>query len=386
MEARPLKADPAADINVITDQHSGHGDTKSTEKSTNTFWHFLNSSHNLIFVFAAIAAVIVCATFSSGCKKKTNVKDNSLIETRMKMGTIVTLTLYGGDDSTRRSAADAAFAEIDRVNAIFSDYDRNSEVSKLNRNPARRVVVSTELGNILHQSLDLCRTTDGAFDVTVRPLVVLWRKARETGKAPSDSEIQDAMKRTGCEKLTLDMKHKALLRSAGGMELDFGGNAKGYAANRAAAAIKRHGIDAALINAGGDITALGEKPGGKPWVMGIQNPRNPDDYVARIYLIDEAVTTSGDYEKYFQKNGKRESHIVDPRTGHGASETISVTVIAPDAMLADGLSTALSVLGPDDGIKLIEEKYPQAQALIITPDRQLHYSGDFKKYLSPGLR
>lgn len=332
-----------------------------------------------------LAALVVAVLGASGCRSGRTARMNTgkYEETKLLMGTTVTVTLYGEPDRDLKRAADAGFTEIEKQSSIFSRYDPDSELSHLNAKGAGTLPVSREMADMLARCLEICHATDGAFDMTVGPLSAVWRKARETSNAPTEPDIREAMERTGCDKLTVDVKNRTVTFATPGMSLDLGGIAKGYITERAADAIKNQGVTRALINAGGDITAVGVKPGGEMWTLGIQNPRVRGDYLAKVFIKDAAVVTSGDYEQYFEKNGKRESHIIDPRTGHGAAETISVTVIAPEAELADALATGLSVLGPDKGLALLERRFPQAQALIITPDKKLHYSPGFKKFMNP---
>lgn len=336
-------------------------------------------------------ALLILATVlaAAGCRRGAQPSGPAVYkDTQLLIGTTVTITLYGDDEHKLKRAAGAGFAEIERLNAVFSRYDPESELSKLNVKAARggTFPVSAELAGILDLCLELCRETQDAFDITVGPLSAVWREARESGKTPSDTEIREAMSKTGCARLSVDKKRSAVTFSAPGMSLDLGGIAKGYITESAMRVIEGHGVQSAMINAGGDITASGTKPGGDLWALGIQNPREPDDVLARVLLKDAAVATSGDYQQFFEKNGRRESHIIDPRTGHGAAETISVTVIAPDNTLADTLATALSVLGPEHGFEVLKKNFPQAHALIITPDKKLHYSPGFKKFMAEQYR
>lgn len=349
----------------------------------------LMNSHGLkLFKYISISTVLFAALLlagTSGCRgRSASPAPVQYKDTQLLMGTTVTITLYGDTREKLKPVADAGFAEIKRLSTIFSRYDPNSELSHLNELAARggTFPVSPEMATMLERCHDICLATGGAFDITVGPLSAVWRKARDTGQPPGELEILAAMGRMGCENLSVDASHRTATFVVPRMSLDLGGIAKGFITERAAQVIKNKGVSSALINAGGDITAVGEKPGGEPWALGIQNPRDPEDMIAKVLLKDAAVTTSGDYQQFFEKDGRRESHIIDPRTGHGAAETISVTVIAPEAELADALATALSVLGPDQGLKLLKDSFPQAKALIITPDKKLHYSPGFKEYIA----
>ena len=330
-----------------------------------------------------IIMIIAMALGAGGCRRH-EPAPAQYKDTRVLMGTTVTITLYGASEAELEQAADAAFAEIERLSAVFSRYDPESELSRLNREAVDGGTheVSPEMAAMLARCVALCHATGGAFDITVGPLSAVWRQARESGEPPAETHIRNALGKMGCDKIRVNMETNTVTLTVPGMSLDLGGIAKGFITGRAARVIADRGVSSALINAGGDMTALGDKPGGAPWALGIQNPREPGDVLATISLRDAAVTTSGDYEQFFEKNGKRESHIIDPRTGHGAAETISATVIAPLAERADALSTALSVLGPDQGMAMLEKEFPGVEALIITPDRKLHYSPGFKQYLA----
>ncbi|MFH1538956.1 MAG: FAD:protein FMN transferase [bacterium] len=335
-----------------------------------------------VVCLAAIAAAL--AAGGAGCSKRAE-EMRKYEDTRLKMGTFVTVTLYGEGEERLKEVGEAAFAEIDRVNSVFSLYDEGSELSRLNRREGGAVGVSDEMAEMIERSVEISRATGGAFDVTMEPLVHLWREARESGRRPGGRQIAEAKRKTGYKKLRIQGKSLVLSFLESGMSLDFGAIAKGYAVERAAGVVREGGVESGLVNAGGDIRAVGAKPGGGPWVLGIQNPRKRKSVLLKVFLKDAAVATSGDYEQYFEEEGKgrHESHIIDPRTGHGTRKTISVTVIAPDAALADALATALSVLGPVEGLEVLEKSFPLAEALIVTPDESLVFSKGFKRYTEP---
>lgn len=324
------------------------------------------------------AFVAALAVGASGCSKRAGAEKYE--DTRLKMGTFVTVTLYGEDRERLKEVGNAVFEEIDRVSAVFNVYDEESEVSRLNRAAGGTVEVSETMAEMVERSIGISRATGGAFDVTVGPLVMLWRRARESGEKPSEAEIKKAMESVGYDKLNLPIKTNRVRFEVTGMSLDFGAIAKGYAVERAAEVVRASGVESGLINAGGDIRAVGAKPGDAPWALGIRDPRKRRSLLLEVYLKDAAVATSGDYEQYLEGEGERESHIIDPRTGHGTRKTISVTVIAPDAALADALATALSVLGPVEGLEVLEKSFPEADALIVTPDKRVVYSPDFRKH------
>jgi thiamine biosynthesis lipoprotein len=297
----------------------------------------------------------------------------------MKMGTIVGVTVYGNDEARAQAALEAAYVEIDRIEKLMSRYSENSEVSRLNKTGLTPFKTSDELFMVIGESLKYSDMTEGAFDITVGPLMKVFRASLEKEKIPDENAVAKAASRVGFRKISLDSSAKTVTFESDGMEIDLGAIAKGYAADRAAAALKAVGAQSAIIDAGGDVLCIGSKPAEKPWTVALRNPRDPEDFLLKLAVKDLAVTTSGDYEQYFESNGNRFMHIMDPRTGKSATGCISATVIARTAMQADALSTSICVLGPADGIKLIEG-IDDVEALIVSKDRQLFRSSGFSKF------
>jgi FAD:protein FMN transferase len=266
---------------------------------------------------------------------------------QIHMGTQFTILLYASDVESATYAANAAFECVEKLDAIMSDYRETSELRRLCREPGQWVKVSRDLFRVLAESQRLARRTGGAFDVTVGPLVQLWRRARRRGEMPDSRHLARAIELTGYEKLNLNEKTRCARLEKPGMLLDLGGIAKGYAADEAIAALKRHGIKSALVAGGGDIVVSRPPPGARGWLIALASPDSsgeaPKDY---FLLCDAAVSTSGDKEQYVEIGGIRYSHIVDPRTGLGVMGVGSVTVKALTGAAADSLATAASVLGP----------------------------------------
>jgi FAD:protein FMN transferase len=286
--------------------------------------------------------------------------------TQTEMAIPVTIILYGGDISIASRAAKAAFERIHELNAVMSDYDPQSELRRLcdSSSAGSGVAVSDDLWQVLVHSQDLSTRSDGAFDITVGPVVRLWRRARQMKVMPTSQVLNKALDRVGYNLIRLDSKqHKVELLKAD-MRLDLGGIAKGYALDQAYIALKKNGIDRALIEAGGDIR-LGEPPPNKPgWRIGVAQIDAKGQPGIYLSLSRVAVATSGDTMQFVMIDGKRYSHIVDPKTGIGLTDRTQVTVIAPDGITADGLSTAVNVLGPAKGLKLIEST-PNTAAYIM---------------------
>jgi thiamine biosynthesis lipoprotein len=298
--------------------------------------------------------------------------------TRVEMAVPVRIVLYAPEDATATRAAEAAFSRIRQLNGILSDYDPQSELRRLSSATlpsegheagpsewaAKAVPVSEDLWRVLHQAQALSRRSGGAFDVTVGPVVRLWRRARRRHVLPSPQRLQAARKLVDYRLMRLDPRHHTVELLKPGMRLDLGGIAKGYAVDEALGVLRQRGISRALVDVGGDI-ALGDPPPGKTgWRIAIAR-LEADGPPSRVVLLSRAaVATSGDTWQYVEIGGRRYSHIVDPRTGLGLTDHSSVTVVAPKGIVADSLASAVSVLGPQQGLKLIENT-PGAAALII---------------------
>jgi thiamine biosynthesis lipoprotein len=272
------------------------------------------------------------------------------------MGTLFRIVLYAPDAPTASRASNAAFDRVSKLNDIMSDYRPGSELRSLCRaagGPPFKV--SEDLFRVLAASQELARRTDGAFDITIGPVVQLWRRARRRHELPGAVRLARARKLVGYERLRLDPKSRTAQLSTKGMLLDLGGIAKGYAADQALGVLKQQGIQSALVAAGGDIAVSAPPPGRAGWRVGIASLDSPEKPPLRfLSLRDAAVSTSGDAEQHVDIGGRRYSHIIDPRTGIGLTGRHSVTVIATDATTSDSLATAISVLGPERGLKLAE--------------------------------
>jgi len=282
------------------------------------------------------------------------------------MGTRFQIIVYARNAATASRASDAAFERIARLDDTMSDYNPGSELMSLcQRAGGPPVPVSDDLFQVLARSQVLAERTDGAFDITVGPVVRLWRRARRQHEMPAADELAHARELVGHEKLRLDPRNRTAQLLKKGMLLDLGGIAKGYAADQALAILKIHGIASALVVAGGEVAVSAPPPGRKGWRVGIAPLESPEKPPTRFLLLhDAAVSTSGDAEQYVELGGTRYSHIVDPRTGIGVVGRSSVTVVASDATTSDGMATAVSVLGPEQGLELLCST-PGTAALIV---------------------
>ena len=282
------------------------------------------------------------------------------------MGVPVKIALYTAEVEAANRAAKAVYARFAELNRIMSDYDPGSELSRLSRlSPHDKpVAVSEPLGFVLDRSQQLAEQTGGAFDVTVGPMVRLWRRARRNGELPSADRIQEAKAAVGFEQMKLDGARRAVRLMKPKMQLDLGGIAMGYAVDEGLKILRQRGITSAMIDASGDIGVGDPPPKNRGWRIGIV-PLKPDAPPSRYLLLaNAAVTTSGDTFQFVEIGGKRYSHIVDPKTGYGLTDHCSVTIVAPDCITADSLATAVSVLGPKAGLEFVERQ-PNVAALIL---------------------
>ncbi len=284
----------------------------------------------------------------------------------LHMGTLFRIVMFAPDEKTADTGAEAAFRRIIALEDIMTDYDPKSELMQLCHKPAGVPhPISAELYRILERSQKLARETDGAFDVTVGPMIQLWRKARKSHVLPAPEEVARASQAVGYKKLKLDPRTQTATLMATNMQLDLGGIAKGLAADEALKTLRSLGINRAMVAASGDI-ALGDPPPGKAgWAIGIASIDHPTQGLTEEVLLHNAgISTSGDTEQYVEIMGKRYSHIVNPKTGVGLTDRIGVTIIASNATDSDGTATAVSVLGAKKGLAYVDKR-PDLATLII---------------------
>lgn len=285
------------------------------------------------------------------------------------MGTIVEIIVADQNSSGQflNGAIKAAFEEIARVEDLLSRFKPQSDISRINAGAAvQPVTVSRETIALIAESAKFSRLSNGAFDITVQPLMQIWGFA-ENGRErlPSPEELKQARSKVGYQHIKIIDSRQSVSFAQPGMSLDLGGLAKGYAVDQAVAALKKRGIKNALINAGGDIYALGSRGKLKKWRIAVRHPRKKAAVLAVLELQDQAVATSGDYEQYIKAGGRRLSHIVNPGTGQPCADSpASVTVLAEDCLTADALATAVCVLGSKKGMDLIN-RLENSEAIIV---------------------
>lgn len=287
------------------------------------------------------------------------------------MGTIVQIKVSVGVNGNAKKvgeAIDRAFAEIARVESIFSVYDPASEISRINRlEKSETLKISAEAFYLIDKAMEYSVKTDGAFDITVKPLIDIWARAKAHGIVPSDEYIKYAMEKVDPSSVLLDRAGLTISFEKDGMALDLGGVAKGYAVDRAIETLKDNGIKDAIVNSGGDMYCLGARSKRQLWSVGIRHPRDSGSIFLELELRNKAIDTSGDYEKYYILDGKRYSHIIDPRSGRPIGDkVVSASVIADDAMTADILATTLCILGRD-GLSIIS-KIGGSDAVVISKE------------------
>ena len=287
------------------------------------------------------------------------------------MGTLFRIKLYAESEAQAQAGFRRAFARVAELDIMLSDYRPESELSKATRTSSRQAVpVSHDLFRILSASQTIAQQSGGAFDVTLGPLTHLWREARKQGAIPEPSAIQDALERCGFRKLHLDGASQSVTVDRTGMQLDAGGIAKGYAADEAIAALRAAGISRALVAASGDL-AFSDGPPGKPgWRVGIDSFDDAGQPFTRILVLaNAAVSTSGDTQQHLDAEGKRYSHILDPRTGMALTNQLTITIVASTGMEADAATKVVSILDQANGLAFVDSR-PGMSALIV--DRSQH--------------
>jgi thiamine biosynthesis lipoprotein len=290
-------------------------------------------------------------------------------DSRVSMGCVYTIVVYGHDLARLREAVAAALDEVDRIDRLMSHYKHDSELSRVNREAAKAPVkVDHELFDFIAECLRYSRESDGAFDITVGPLMKAWGFFRGEGRMPSEAELAEARSRVGYGRVILNQKDGTIFFDRAGVELDLGGIAKGYAVDRAVAVLKQCGVTSALLSAGGStIYALGAPPGKPAWEIEVQDPVDRDKIATRVRLKDRALSVSGSYEKFFELNGARYSHVMDPRTGWPVQGVLSVAVITGDGTSGDALDNVFYVLGVERGRASLK-KFSATEVIFFLPD------------------
>ena len=287
------------------------------------------------------------------------------------MGTRIYVELWAEDADKGEAAIDAVMAEMRRIDELMSHYKPESQLSRINARAAQEPVqVDPELFDLIKLSTHYSIITEGAFDITYASVGHLYDYPHHV--KPTEEQIQAALPAVNWRNMLLDPVNHTVKFEHQGMRIDLGGIGKGYAVDRCIAILQARGFKHALVSAGGDSRIIGDRMG-RPWFVGIRNPDDKSKVVTRIPVVNEAMSTSGDYERYFDEGGVRYHHIIDPRTGHSASKVRSATILGPTATQTDGMSKTAFVLGPEKALEIIN-RMPEYDAVFVTPDGRILYS------------
>lgn len=294
------------------------------------------------------------------------------------MGSRFDITVVADNQVQADANIDLAVAEITRIEKLISSWDPNSQTSLINRNAGiKPAVVDKELFHLIERAIGISRLTDGAFDISYASMDRIWKFDGSMTKMPSEEEIAASVSKVGFQNIILDPEKQTVFLNEKGMKIGFGAIGKGYAADRAKELLVLKGVASGIINASGDMNTWGKQPSGKEWKVAITNPMNKNKVFALLPIADGAVVTSGNYEKFVRFNGKRYSHIIDPRTGYPSTGILSVTVFAPRAELADALATSVFVMGKETGLDRINQM-PKIECIIIDDKGNIHKSNNIE--------
>lgn len=342
-----------------------------------------NGSYKLRFLKTLIQMrpvfllIITAFVFSCGLTGCDSTGSNLTVREQILMGTSVAISISGTDSEKANRAADLAFREIRRIEQIMSTFIPESEISLINGSSGGEgVLVHPELLFVIREALRYGRLSDGAFDITYKPLSRLWHF--EEGSQPPDPEaVLKFLPLVNYQNVLIGAPGRVSLKNPG-MAIGLGGIAKGYAVDRALEVLQQQGIENAIVNAGGDLRAIGRRSVDRMWRIGIQDARDPDAVMAEIPITNAAAATSGDYEKFFIYQDIRFHHLLDPKTGFPARGCRGVTIICPTTMMADAMATAVFVLGPDRGMALIQSS-SDLEGMIVDRDGQILTSAGFNQ-------
>jgi len=290
------------------------------------------------------------------------------------MGSRFDITVVADSKEQSQQYINKAVAEINRIETLISSWDPHSQTSAINKNAGfRSVKVAPELYNLIARSLQISKLTAGAFDISYASMDAIWQFDGSVTTMPSSEKIKNSVANVDYQNIVLEPKDHRVFLTKKGMKIGFGAIGKGYAADAAKKVLQKAGVVGGIINASGDMNTWGVQPDGAPWKVGITNPLNKNKVFAFFSLQNNAVVTSGNYEKFVVLDGKRYSHIIDPRTGMPSTGLVSVSVFAPSAELADALATAIFVMGTEVGINLINQ-LPNIACVLVTESGEIRKS------------
>lgn len=299
-------------------------------------------------------------------------------EVLLLMGSRFEITAVTSDDWKAKAAIEAGIEEIKRIEKLISSWDPNSQTSEINRNAgSKEVKVDRELFNLIRRSKKVSDLTHGAFDISYASMDKIWKFDGSMKQMPDSNAVAGSVSKINYKDIILNKEKQTVFLKNKGMKIGFGAIGKGYAANKALEVMSKMGLDGALVNASGDLISWGKDEDGKDWRIGISNPKEKDKIFSWLTIGENAIVTSGNYEKYVTFSGKRYSHIIDPRTGYPVSGLSSVTIICPNAELADALATSVFVLGAKSGMQLIN-KLNGIECILVTDDQKMLTSSNLQ--------
>lgn len=321
--------------------------------------------------------IFYCLIFLTAMTSCSSKGQDLLSRTQFIMGTLVEITVRDADADKAQKAIDQAFDEMGRLEKLMSTHLTDSEISRLNTGAGKKgfFPVSPEVLEVIKRGIYWGEKSNGAFDISIGPLSRLWQFDDENPSLPDAGQLAQAVPLVNFRDIEINASKVRLKQP--GMSLHLGAIGKGYAVDKAMQVLKSSGIQHALINAGGDLKALGTREDGKPWRIGLQHPRKPEQMIASFELTDKAVATSGDYQRYFMLDGRRYHHILNPATGTPAQGMISATIIADNVMDADALATAVFVLGDEKGMALIDS-LGGIEAMLVSKSGETLFSENFQ--------
>ncbi len=333
----------------------------------------MNTFRNIILIVLFLLTTTLSCSFG---------KESVFKKTMPLMDTIVSITVVANSKNAAEKAIDKTFTEINRFGDLINFYSDTSELSEINRNAGlHSVKVSPETLDVIEKAVFTAEKSGGAFDPTIGPIVKLWDFLDK--RKPTEREIAAALPLVNYKDILIERTDATVFLKRKGMMIDLGGIAKGYAADLAVESLKREGILSGLVSIAGDIRTFGVKPDKSPWTIGIKNPRQTgekDEIIAKIRLSDKAISTAGDYERFFLSEGKRYHHLLDPKSGYPADISRSVSVIAEKGVITDGFDNAVFILGTEKGLKLMKEM--GIDAMIIDSSGTIHMTDAIKEKIT----
>lgn len=331
------------------------------------------------FRLSGVLLFLLCIAMLTACQ---NSDENKKVSKDIfAMDTYMTVTAYG---KNAENGVNKAVDEINRLETVLSAEKQESDIYKLNETGSG--TLSTDTKNIVSKALEINKTTNGAFDISIYPLMVKWGFTTQKYNVPSKNEISKLLKDVDSSKIIFDEK-SGNIKLKENMKIDLGGIAKGYTSNRVMQIFKECGVKSGLVSLGGNVQALGTKTDGTAWQIAIENPDKSSDYIGVVSVKDKAVITSGGYERYFEKNGKTYHHILDPETGYPAESVVkSVTIVSDDGTLADALSTSLFVMGKEKALDYWREHKNEFDTVLVEDNGDITITGGLEKIFKSNFK